>query len=107
MYVQDPVLKNSWPSGHWPFFCSGCWMSSAISSAPFSKSPSFHLWWLGQSFIIPDLSVWGKQACRIRRDGWMEIEKRTLTPPYKFYCRWFDNLQMAVIRRYQRLLNTN
>ena len=31
-------------------------MSSAISSAPFSKSPSIHLWWLGQSFIR-DLST--------------------------------------------------
>ena len=55
-------------------------MSSAISSAPFSKSPSIHLWWLGQSFIIPDLSVWQAGMQDQERDGWMEIERRTLTP---------------------------
>lgn len=81
-------------------------MSSAISSAPFSKSPSFHLWWLGQSFIIPDLSVWQAGMQDQERDGWMGIERRTLTPSNvdvvgSILCK------LGVIRRYQRLLITD
>ena len=100
---QDPVLKKSWPSGHWPFFAQDAGCRLQLVRLHFqSHQASICGGW--DNHLLFQICLCGKQACRIRGDGWMEIERRTLTPSNVSVVGSIRTLQMAVIRRYQRLL---